>query len=42
MTVNGQLGKRHFDNKGLVAPTFLTTASDPGQKELFALPGVHG
>ncbi|GAB6193818.1 RhuM family protein [Desulfocastanea catecholica] len=31
---NGLLGKKHFDNKALVALTLLTAASDPGQKDL--------
>ncbi len=31
---NGLLGKKHFDNKSLVALTLLTAASDPGQKDL--------
>jgi prophage maintenance system killer protein/prophage antirepressor-like protein len=31
---NGLLGKKHFDNKALVALTLLTAASDPGQKNL--------
>lgn len=34
LQMNGLLGKKHFDNKALVALTLLTAASDPGQKDL--------
>jgi prophage maintenance system killer protein len=34
LQINGMLGKKHFDNKALVALTLLTAASDPGQKDL--------
>jgi prophage maintenance system killer protein len=34
LQINGLLGKKHFDNKALVALTLLTAASDPGQKDL--------
>ena len=34
LQMNGLLGKKHFDNKALVALTLLTAASDPGQKAL--------
>jgi prophage maintenance system killer protein len=34
LLMNGLLGKKHFDNKALVALTLLTAASDPGQKDL--------
>ena len=34
LQINGLLGKKHFDNKALVASTLLTAASDPGQKDL--------
>jgi prophage maintenance system killer protein len=34
LQINGLLGKKHFDNKALVALTLLTAASDPSQKDL--------
>ncbi len=34
LQINGQLGKKYFDNKALVALTLLIAASDPGQKDL--------
>lgn len=34
LQVNDLLGKKHLDNKALVALTLLTAASDPGQKDL--------
>ena len=34
LQMNGLLGKKHFDNKALVALTLLTAASDPGQKDI--------
>lgn len=34
LQINGQLGKKHFDDKALVALTLLIAASEPGQKEL--------
>ncbi len=34
LQMNGMLGKKHFDNKSLVALTLLTAASDPNQKDL--------
>lgn len=34
LQINGVLGKKHIDNKALVALTLLTAASDPGQKDV--------
>jgi prophage maintenance system killer protein len=34
LQMNGLLGKKHFDNKALVAITLLTAASDPGKKDV--------